>query len=490
VSSAAEGLASQDTERVRFRQIPRLLRQLSILRAPIWIVLSVGLLLRTVLPLAAMTTHHDSSVFVENDTESYLAPAQALLTSGVFSTANHPEIVRTPGYPLFLIPGLVSGHLKTVTITLQIAISTLTVFLVYLTSRVLFSETIAYSCASFYAIEPLSVFYSSQLLSETLFSFMVVLFLYLFARYLKQPRVPMLIAGALVLAAATYVRPISYYLSIILVPIVFYTSARIHRRSKAMIHALSFLLVCLTVLVPWQIRNYRVTGYGQFSAVGDQNLYFYRGASVIAKLTNRSFSEVQKELGFNAWTQYIRVHPDQATWSYGQRYAFMRWEGLRLIRNNLRIYAPIHLRGMVSVIVNPGGIVYGMLFKKVPTSMNPVDALPTLDTLRTNYPVIFWLCISLAVLLLCYLVMAVIGSAMAWWRERTAAILLGTVAVYFVLVSSGAESAGRFRHPIMPIVCFFAGYASALLFRRRAQVRTEANPAVLLRSYFSPVVHR
>jgi len=473
VSSAAEGLVSERIK--KFRQTRGLSRPLSVLRVPLWIVLSAALLVRTVLPLAAMATHHDSSVFVENDTESYLAPAQALLTSGTFSTANRPEIVRTPGYPLFLIPGLVLGHLKAVTIALQIAISTLTVFLVYLTSREVFPETITYWCASFYAIEPLSVFYSSQLMSETLFSFMVVLFLYLIARYIKQPRLTILLAAALVLAAATYVRPISYYLPIVLVPIIFYTSARIHRRHKVMIHALSFLLFCFGLLAPWQIRNYRVAGYGQLSAVGDQNLYFYRSASVIAELTNRSFDDVQKELGFNDWEQYLHVHPDQATWSYGQRYAFMRWEGLQLIRHNLGIYAPNHLRGMVSLIANPGGIVYGKLFKKLPTSLNPLDAMRTLHTLRTNYPVIFCVCISLAVLLLCYLIMAAIGGAMAWSCERDAAILLGTVAVYFVLVSSGSESLGRYRHPIMPIVCLFAGYASACVVRGQMQVPAEAH---------------
>jgi len=473
VSSAAKDLVSQNTGKFRFRQTPRLLKRLSVLSDPLWIVLSFALLLRTALPLAALATHHDTSVFVENDTESYAAPAQALLTSRAFNTDNHPEIVRTPGYPLFLVPGLLSGHLKAVTIALQITISTLTVFLVYLTSKILFSKTTAFWCASLYAIEPLSIFYCSQLLSETLFAFVVVLFLYQTVRYIKQPRLPILLLAALTLAGATYVRPISYYLPIALAPMVFYASAQMHRRPKAMIHALAFFLSCFALVAPWQMRNHRVSDYGQFSAIGDQNLYFYRGASVIATKSNRSLSDVQKELGFNSWAQYAHNHPEQATWSYGQRYAFMRREALRLIRQNLLIYAPIHLKSMVKVIANPGGIVYSILFKKIPTPEYPLDTLPWLKSLRTNYPFSFYTTLSLGLLLVCNLIMAITGVALVWSRERTATLLFGTVGVYFLLVSSGAESAGRFRHPIMPIICLFAGYASAFLVRQRLHIATE-----------------
>ncbi len=475
MSSAAEDLVSEPVGKFQFRQTPRLLKRLLVLSGPVWIVLCIALLLRTVLPLAAVATHHDTSVFVENDTESYVVPAQALLTSGAFTTDNHPEIVRTPGYPFFLMPGLLSGHLKTVTIALQIMISTLTVFLVYLTSMILFSRTTACWCASLYAIEPLSIFYCSQLLSETLFAFMVVLFFYQTVCYIKEAKLPILLVAALTLAGATYVRPISYYLPIALAPIIFYASAHVHRRSKAMMHALAFLLFYSALVAPWQMRNYRVSDYAGFSAIGDQNLYFYRGASVLAKETNRSLSDVQKELGFNSWAQYTHSHPEQATWSYGQKYAFMRWEGLRLIRQNLLIYAPIHLRGMVRVIANPGGIVYSRLFKKIPTPAGPLDTLPRLKIFRTNYPFSFYTTIGLALLLLCYLIMALTGVALVWSRERTATPLLGTVGLYFLLVSSGAESAGRFRHPIMPIICVFAGYALASLVHQKEHIATEVD---------------
>ncbi len=473
MSNTAEGLIrdpSQDIAGFRSRQARRLVIQLHGLTGPLWIVLSIALLLRTALPLAALATHHDSSVFLENDTETYLRPAEALLTSGAFNTASHPEIVRTPGYPLFLMPGLLSEHVKAVTIALQIMISTLTVFLVYLTSKTMFSSTTAYCCASLYAIEPLSIFYCSQLLSETLFTFLVVLFLYQTMCYIKQAKLPILLTAALALAGATYVRPVSYYLPIALMPIVVYASACTCRRSKAIIHGLAFFLFFLALVAPWQIRNYRVSGYSGFSAISDVNLYFYRGASIIAKKTNQTLSDVQKELGFNSWEQYIRSHPEQATWSYAREYQFMGREGLRLIQHNLLIYTPIHLAGMVRVTANPGGIVYSLLFKNIPAPADSLGTVSELKVLRTNYPFSFYMTIFLALLLLCYIVLAVSGVTLVWRRERIATVLLITVGVYFVLVSSGAESAGRFRHPIMPIVCVFAGYTLALLGRQQIQI--------------------
>ena len=50
MSSAAEGLVSERIK--KFRQTRGLSRPLSVLRVPLWIVLSAALLVRTVLPLA------------------------------------------------------------------------------------------------------------------------------------------------------------------------------------------------------------------------------------------------------------------------------------------------------------------------------------------------------------------------------------------------------------------------------------------------------
>jgi len=266
--------------------------------SPLWAILGCALLLRILLPSAVLALRHDPSVFVARDTPDYVRPAEAMLSSGAFDGDGQPEIERTPGYPVFLMPGLIAGRLATMTVALQIFVSTLTVVLVYLTSKLLFSRKIAYWSAALYTIEPLSVLYCSQILSETLFTFLVVLFVYQTVCYLKQGKLPVLLAATLSLAAATYVRPVSYYLPLAIVLIIFYASLQKHRRLIAMTHALGFVLLYAVLVGAWQARNYRVSGYGGFSALEGFNLYFNQGSSIIAKTTGKPFYTVQEKLGY------------------------------------------------------------------------------------------------------------------------------------------------------------------------------------------------
>jgi 4-amino-4-deoxy-L-arabinose transferase-like glycosyltransferase len=161
--------------------------------SPLWAILGCALLLRILLPSSVLALRHDPSVFVQGDTPDYVRPAEAMLISGAFDGDRQPEIERTPGYPVFLMPGLIAGRLATVTIALQICLSTLTVVFVYLTSKLLFSRKKAYWSAALYAVEPLSVIYCSLILSETLFTFLVVLFVYQTACYMKQGKLPILL---------------------------------------------------------------------------------------------------------------------------------------------------------------------------------------------------------------------------------------------------------------------------------------------------------
>jgi hypothetical protein len=61
--------------------------------------------------------------------------------------------------------------------------------------------------------------------------------------------------------------------------------------------------------------------------------------------------------------------------------------------------------------------------------------------------------------------LAVSGAVLAWREARIAAVLLITIVVYFAVLSGGPMATGRYRHPIMPIVCIFAGYALAFTYR-------------------------
>jgi len=166
----------------------------------IWFVLGLALFLRTLLPVVGFCYTRDATIFYTPDSASYIVPARELIAHHRFFSdgslqaavwnkpvAAAPDTVRTPGYPLLLTAGLLCGRLESVTIALQIVLSCFTVCIVFRTALLLFeSEQIALIAAAFYAIEPLSILFSSLLAPETLFTAVLMTGMYYFLRYLKR----------------------------------------------------------------------------------------------------------------------------------------------------------------------------------------------------------------------------------------------------------------------------------------------------------------
>jgi hypothetical protein len=195
---------------------------------------------------------------------------------------------------------------------------------------------------------------------------------------------------------------------------------------------------------------------------------------------------VQEKLGFYSPAQYDIEHPDQKTWSAAQKNAFMRRQGLELIKNNLLLYTVIHLKGMAVVIADPGGMECSKIFKKYPAvggllgTVNDAGILHALNFLRSRYPFSFYTLVCFALMLLAYMILAVSGVALAWREGRIATVLLITIVVYFAVLSGGPMATGRYRHPIMPIVCIFAGYALAATYQALGHWR-QFNRAIQIR---------
>ena len=176
-------------------------------------ILLLALALRAALLAVACHNAPDLHTLSAANTRSYLAPAQSLLADGTFFRGGAPEIVRTPGYPLLLTVGLLSGHVELVTVALQIILSVGSVALVYFLAWELTANSAAALFASaLAALEPLSISFAVRLLPETLFTLLILASLLLLLRYLRTSSTLALVAAALMLAAATFVRPISYYL--------------------------------------------------------------------------------------------------------------------------------------------------------------------------------------------------------------------------------------------------------------------------------------
>jgi 4-amino-4-deoxy-L-arabinose transferase-like glycosyltransferase len=404
-------------------------------------VIVVAVVIRLALAAGVISYSRDPAVFSSPDTSTYLAPVASLVKSA-YRVGREPELLRPPGYPLLLVPGVLLGKVELVTIALQILLSAATASMVYELARSLAaSSRVGFWAALLYALEPLSILFAVKLLSETLFTSLLVLGLLALCRHAREASRLWLMVAAVAFAACAYVRPIGYFLPLVICPFLLVgPDGRLSRRRKG--DAVLLVLVSGLLVGAWQLRNYVEAGYPRFSSAGDINLWM-NSLAVLAQEDETDFVTKKVQVGGGP-LGYWRRHPEELQLPMKDRLAHLRSQAIATISRRPLLYLGIHLTGSVRTLVLPGSSQVMLLFSRGddPDNDGP-DWLP--------------LTVGLLAALLPVYVFAVAGAiSMARTRLWPVLLLLGIVA-YFVLLSGGPLAASRFRVPLIPIFCTLAG---------------------------------
>jgi 4-amino-4-deoxy-L-arabinose transferase-like glycosyltransferase len=421
-------------------------------------VMIVAVVFRLALAVGVMSYSRDPAVFSSPDTSTYLAPVPSLAKSA-YRVDREPELLRPPGYPLLLVPGVLLGEVELVTIALQILLSAATAAMVYELARSLSaSSRIGFWAALLYALEPLSILFSVKLLSETLFTSLLVLGLLALCRHVRQSSRLWLVVAAVAFAACAYVRPIGYFLPLVICPFLLVgPDGRLSRRRTG--DAALLALVTGLLLGAWQLRNYVEARYPRFSSAEDINLWM-NSLAVLAKEDETDFVTKKVQVGGGP-LGYWRRHPEELQLPMKDRLAHLRNDAIATISRRPLLYLGIHLTGSLRTLLLPGSSQAMLLFARGddPDDDGP-DWLPlTVGLLAALLPVYFF---------------AVAGAIfMARTRLWPVLLLLGVVA-YFVLLSGGPLAASRFRVPVIPIFCTLAGVGIVRLRETAAAWRARA----------------
>ncbi|MBI1870443.1 MAG: glycosyltransferase family 39 protein [Chlamydiae bacterium] len=434
-------------------------------------ILFLAVMLRGLWGMVAFYFTRDASIFYSPDSASYVALAKEMITLHHFSIHGIPELVRTPGYPLFLIPGLILGHLEWVTISLQILLSGWTLYLIYKTAFLFYQDKkTALICAFLFAVEPLSILYSVKILTETLFTFILMAGIYGLVQFLNHRSVKALLFSSISFSLATYIRPISYYLTwVIFVFLLFFWFLKC-KRAKDLFCIFLFLLISVGSTALWQIRNNSETGYSGFSAITDINLYFYQGASILSIAQNRSYHEIQDSMGYHDQEIYYKSHPDQKFWNQGKIYQYLKKEGLKIVLEYPLRYFVIHLKGMFRVLWDPGTFEYLKMLKIYPSSGGLLAEVVDQGIFKMarhiflKQPRLFLLCLLMGVVPFLYFSLGVLGFFLKPHSPISGLLIL--TSSYFWALSGGPHAVSRFRHPIMPLIIIFAGQGVSYLLER------------------------
>jgi hypothetical protein len=387
--------------------------------------------------------------FTFPDSETYLTPAQHLLQGlGYTNDVNEPDTMRTPVYPLLLIPFVALTSSLTPIVVVQHLINIALAMAIYLFVRRRFDNRFAALLAAIiFAIDTPTIHYANKVLTETLFTAVLFALFVLIANVAPRPSAAQrsnrsaegggatlagILAGLLVL-----IRPVAIVYFLILA--IFFVRRRVA----------AFVILAMLFPLGWAIRNRIAGGVFTVSSIGGVNMLDYRAAGAIAILDKGEFRESladrQSELQDDADGEIARklhiASADDAPVAIRAR---------ELGRIGLRI-ALRHPIGLVLVTVR------GLLVNLFDSDWEAMMMVSTLDSSLVRLAVNAWTHIVIA--------LAAIGVTLMWRRDRGLALLIALTVGYYLLISAGGEAESRFRVPVVPQIAIAAAFAVDMIRR-------------------------
>lgn len=442
------------------------------IKIKLYYIILFSFLLRVSLLLISLIANSGSNGFIHGDSQSYINIAQNLYINSKFYNHGHPEIIRTPAYPILLATAKLFGNYILSTIIIQILISCATVYLIYKMALLIFKQhKYAVLSALLYSFEPFSVSYSCLILTETLYTFFLILSSFFLIKYFYTQSFNLLIISAIIISISAYVRPISLYLPLLvfIVTVMSILIFKVNSNKNIIIHSLIYLIISGIVLLPWLLRNGLVADYWKFSAIQDIVFYFFKAPAVLSVKTNTPYPELQKKFGWSNLENYFTTHPEQRTWTQAEIIKYMGKEGRRIFFSNLNLYPKIYLKGLFIVLLDPGSADILKIINEYPKIGGTANKIMKdgifkgIIFLAKERTFLFILSIIMGILLLIYYVAFFMGMFNKIKENNIISFIFLAIIIYLIVISSGEFAIGRYRHPIMPLICIYSGYFSKSL---------------------------
>ncbi|HJO94625.1 MAG TPA: hypothetical protein QF753_14600 [Victivallales bacterium] len=399
------------------------------------------------------------------DSYDYIRLAKGLLFKHIYGTAIHPEIFRVPGYPViisFFILIFKNGFLISLLI-FQAFIDSLTCLLVYKLSNLIFKyDKISILAGIFQVISILSIVYCSKILSETIFTFMIIFTLFILQRLINKLkcnreniRYISVIILSLFSAVLCYLRAIFLPLSIFLIIVIFIYN-------KKIILSLIAIIVLFCCLGGWYIRNYEIVNYFGFSSVPSINIYRYNACALEAE-KNKIAYDTQQKIIDDKLSNYS---------SQAQKARFSKEKGFQIIKENPILYLYLHFKGDIKVLFPSIGELYKIFGYEVGSrgTLSVVNTKGLFAGIKHYFSDNFFLLLYalplIIFILLKYLVFLFAFIYLIFKKsntERLIHIIYLIIILYFILVP-GPVATPRFRVPVEPLINIYAAFGFVMIF--------------------------
>ncbi len=410
------------------------------------------------------------NIFTVRDADGYVNIARNLIETGSYSREltfdSAPDMTRPPLYPLLLAALMrLFGENGNLIVLVQILLGIILVGLTYAITRELkISPWFSFLGSVLIALDPLLILTGHYYLSENLFMPFWIIGLWLFIKYWNCRRLKHLLLSALFLALAALTRPILQYFPI-LIFILLLICSRLQSKVVVWRNVIPFAILFVMLLLPWCLRNQKVGGVFTLSTISDLNLYYYRAKTVLADAEQISQAEATQRLE----GEIARLTASNSA-TPGRVYAFMRSRSVEILASHPLQTLKMTAIGAARLMLDPG-------FSLVCTGLDPYN--PTMECfsgegtmlsgnifqlMATRFQTMTLIQKSMLIwstILMIGLYAGYLAGLLAAWRSKQWFILALALAsvLYFVILSSGAESLYRLRMPIIPILAVMSAYA-------------------------------
>ncbi len=388
----------------------------------------------------AWMLHTGYTPSVTDDAGRYDLLGRSLANAAGFVNPNgSTTMFWPPGYPFVLAavyklaPFVHTGDVRTA-LVLQALLDAGTVLLVFAIARRAFDERTGTVAAATYALLPSAIFFSGITLTETSFTFFLMLAVWLLIESHDRDDWRLLAAAGLVIGYATLIRGQAALLPLVALP--FWLQSMPWRAAALRVAATGAL--AFVIVLPWTIRNY-VESRSLVLIASNSGVDFYIGHSAGADGRGR----IVDELVF----QYPELPGPEAE-AKVSRDGFR--EGLK--------YAAHHPMREVELLAKK----FWWLWYRDDEAVRWTDghgervvfSHGTRRALIAVSDAYYWLLLALAAL-----------GVTRWLRLRDPVrLLLVSLAAYWTLVHVAFFADPRFHAPIMPIVCMWASVGATFVF--------------------------
>jgi 4-amino-4-deoxy-L-arabinose transferase-like glycosyltransferase len=294
--------------------------------SPLLVILILGLFVRLV--LLYMTKDTGLAIV---DEQHYHTLALNLVHGHGFAWA--PGVltsIRPPLYPAFIaFVWTLTGTESLLLVRLaQVVLSLTSVWLLYRLGLLLFNHRIALWAAAGFCFYPSLIAFNFLLLSEVLFTFLLILFALWYVRLLKTERAPIAWGSGCLLGLAALTRSILWLFPLVLVPLALY-SLRSSLRHR--VH----MVVCLTlgyalVVAPWAVRNTRLQGV--FTVVNTMGGITLRMGNYEHTPLYRAWDPITLQGETSIFHDLHQEHPEASAWTEGRKEKWATKKALAYMR--------------------------------------------------------------------------------------------------------------------------------------------------------------